>query len=306
MAQIVGIGAALLDILVTVDSFPREDTKLQSLQTKFQGGGPCFTGLVAASKLGVSSCYMGTVGDDMYGDYIRKAFATYGVGSRHVRTIENAQSFHSVVLLNVSNASRTCVWNRGTVTPPQSSDVDLGTLQEAKYLHLDGHQMDCAIYAARKAKEMGVKVSLDAGNPYPGIENLMPLVDILIPSEEFSLKFTGCATAEEAAVKLQEAYHPEVLIITQGSKGGFIWDDQKAVRYPVFPVDAVDSNGAGDTFHGAFLAARIRGMTVEEAATFASATSALKCTRVGAQEGIPDFEEVLAFMKENKGVIRNG
>lgn len=306
MAQIVGIGAALLDILVTVDSFPREDTKLQSLQTKFQGGGPCFTGLVAASKLGVSSCYMGTVGDDMYGDYICKAFATYGVDSRHVRTIENAQSFHSVVLLNVSNASRTCVWNRGTVTPPRNSNVDLDTLQEAKYLHLDGHQMDCAIYAAGKAKEMGVKVSLDAGNPYPGIENLMPLVDILIPSEEFSLKFTGCATAEEAAVKLQEAYHPEVLIVTQGSKGGFIWDGQKAVRYPVFPVDAVDSNGAGDTFHGAFLAARVKGMTVEEAAAFASATSALKCTRVGAQEGIPAFEEVLAFMKENKGIIRNG
>ena len=50
----------------------------------------------------------------------------------------------------------------------------------------------------------------------------------------------------------------------------------------------------------------VEGMTVEEAATFASATSALKCTRVGAQEGIPDFEEVLAFMKENKEVIRNG
>ncbi len=305
MTQVVGIGAALLDILVTVDSYPSEDTKLQSLQTKLQGGGPCATGLVAASKLGVKSCYMGTLGDDMYGDSIRAAFDAYGVGREHVRMIPNSQSFHSVVLLNVSNASRTCVWNRGTVTPPVPEDIDLDVLRNAEYLHLDGHQMECAVYAAAKAKEFGVKVSLDAGSPYPGIERLLPLVDVLIPSEEFSLKFTGCTSAEEAAAVLEEKYHPEVLMITQGSRGGFLWENGKAVRYPVFPVNAVDSNGAGDTFHGAFVAARVKGMDVLEAAAFASATSALKCTRVGAQEGIPCFAEVLAFMKENKGVIPN-
>lgn len=306
MVQVVGIGAAVLDVLMTVDSYPQEDTKQQSAQTKLQGGGPCATGLVAMSKLGVKSGYIGTVGDDMYGNYIRSAFETYGVDGKHIRVIPGTQSFHSVVLLNTSNASRTCVWNRGTVTPPQQSDVDLEVLKNAKYLHLDGHQMDCAVYAAQKAREFGVTVSLDAGAPYPGIDRLLPLVDVLIPSEEFSLKFTGYKTAEEAAAKLYEMYHPQVLIITQGSKGGFIWDNGKAVRYPVFPVHAVDSNGAGDTFHGAFVAARVKGMTIAEAAAFASATSALKCTRVGAQEGIPGFEEVLDFMKENKGVIRNG
>ena len=306
MMEVVGIGAALLDILVTVEGYPKEDTKQQSLQTKFQGGGPCATGLVAMSKLGVKSGYMGTLGDDMYGDYIRSAFDTYGVGRETAKTVPNAQSFHSVVLLNVANASRTCVWNRGTVMPPKAEDVDLEVLKQAKYLHLDGHQLDCAVYAAQKAREFGVTVSLDAGAPYPGIDRLLPLVDVLIPSEEFSLKYTGCATAEEAAAVLEEKFHPQVLIITQGSLGGFIWEKGKAVRYPVFPVEAVDSNGAGDTFHGAFVAARIKGMDVAEAAAFASATSALKCTRFGAQEGIPAFEEVLRFMEVNKGVIRNG
>ena len=306
MVEVVGIGAAVLDVLMTVDSYPKEDTKLQSAQTKLQGGGPCATALVAMRKLGVQSGYIGTVGDDMYGNHIRSAFETYGVDGSNIRVIPGAQSFHSVVLLNTSNASRTCVWNRGTVTPPQPSDVDLEVLKNAKYLHLDGHQIDCAVYAAQKAKEFGVKVSLDAGAPYPGIDQLLPLVDVLIPSEEFSLKYTGCKTAEEAAAQLYEKFHPEVLIITQGSKGGFIWDNGKAVRYPVFPVKAVDSNGAGDTFHGAFVAARVKGMEGAEAAAFASATSALKCTRVGAQEGIPGFEEVQSFMKENEGVICNG
>jgi len=77
-------------------------------------------------------------------------------------------------------------------------------------------------------------------------------------------------------------------------------------RYPVFPVKAIDSNGAGDTFHGAFVAARLKGMDVYEACRFASATSALKCTRFGAQQGIPGYEEVLEFMKTHEGVVYDG
>ena len=306
MTQVVGIGSALFDILMTADCFPKEDTKLQGRDTKVQCGGPCATALVAMCKLGVQSEYMGTLGDDMYGSFILGEFRKYGVACDRVRRVQNTQSFHSFVLLNLSNTSRTCIWSKGTVPAPQSSDIDLQTLKNAKYLHLDGHQLDTAIFAAQKAHEYGVKVSHDAGGTYPGIERLLPYDDVLIPSEEFSLKITQSADAREAAKKLDAQYHPETLIITQGSRGGFIWQDGKELRYPVYPVQAVDSNGAGDTFHGAFVAARIRGMDVYDAACFASATSALKCTRFGAQQGIPHFDEVLAFMKEHKGVIRDG
>ena len=300
MMEVVGIGSALFDILMTADEFPKEDTKIQGKETKTQGGGPCAVALVAMSKLGVSSGYMGTLGDDMYGDYIKASFEKYGVDTSHIRRNPGEQSFHSFVLLNLQNSSRTCIWNKGTVTPPTQEDVDLEVLKNAKYLHLDGHQLDAAIYAAKKAHEYGVKVSHDAGGTYPGIERLLPYVDVLIPSEEFALKITGCDNAVDAARKLYDTYHPETLIITQGVKGGLIWEDGKEVRYPAYPVKAIDSNGAGDTFHGAFVAARIKGMSVYEAACFASATSALKCTRFGAQEGIPGFQEVLDFMKERE------
>lgn len=302
MEKVVGIGAAVFDILMTVDAFPQEDTKLQGKETKLQCGGPCATALVAMSKLGEPVCYIGTVGNDMYGDFIRSEMAKYGVDISNVEVVSGS-SFHSFVLLNTSNTSRTCIWNRGNAAQPTEKNVDLEVLKNAKYLHLDGNQLDCAIYAAKKAKEFGVTVSLDAGGTYPGIEKLLPLVDVLIPSEEFSLKITGCATAVEAARVLQEKYQPKILVITQGSKGGFIWEDGKEVRYPVFPVKAIDSNGAGDTFHGAFVAAQLKGMNTYDSCTFASATSALKCTRFGAQEGIPGYEEVLEFMKNHEGVI---
>lgn len=305
MADVVGIGAAVFDILMTMDSFPKEDTKLRGQETKFQCGGPCATGLVAISKLGESACYMGTVGDDMYGTFVKEELNRYGVDTASVK-VNPGLTFHSVVLLNLSNSSRTCVWNRGVAAAPTAEDVNLEILKSAKYLHLDGNQLDCAIYAAKKAHEFGVTVSLDAGGTYPRIEELLPLVDVLIPSEEFARKITGCDCTEEAARVLEEKYRPQVLAITQGNKGGFIWENGKAVRYPVFPVKAIDSNGAGDTFHGAFVAARLKGMSVYDACCFASATSALKCTRFGAQEGIPGYEEVLEFIKTNEGVIVDG
>lgn len=304
MAKVVGIGAAVFDILMTADAFPKEDTKLQGKETKIQCGGPCATGLVAMSKLGEPVCYMGTVGDDMYGSFITSELTRFGVDASSVEVVPGS-SFHSFVLLNLSNTSRTCIWNRGKAAQPTEKNVDLEVLKNAQFLHLDGNQLECAIYAAQKAHEFGVTVSLDAGGAYPGIERLLPLVDVLIPSEEFSMKVTGCATAVEAAKVLQEKYNPKVLVITQGCKGGFIWEDGKEVRYPVYPVKAIDSNGAGDTFHGAFVAGRLKGMSIYESCCFASATSALKCTRFGAQEGIPGYEEVLDFMKTHEGVIVN-
>lgn len=304
MAKVVGIGAAVFDILMTADAFPKEDTKLQGKETKIQCGGPCATGLVAMSKLGEPVCYMGTVGDDMYGSFITSELTRFGVDASNVEVVPGS-SFHSFVLLNLSNTSRTCIWNRGKAAQPTEKNVDLEVLKNAQFLHLDGNQLECAIYAAQKAHEFGVTVSLDAGGAYPGIERLLPLVDVLIPSEEFSMKVTGCATAVEAAKVLQEKYNPKVLVITQGCKGGFIWEDGKEVRYPVYPVKAIDSNGAGDTFHGAFVAGQLKGMSIYESCCFASATSALKCTRFGAQEGIPGYEEVLDFMKTHEGVIVN-
>lgn len=302
MAKVVGIGAAVFDILMTANAFPKEDTKLQATETKLQCGGPCATALVAMSKLGELVCYIGTVGNDMYGDFIRSEMAKYGVDISNVEVVPGS-SFHSFVLLNTSNTSRTCIWNRGNAAQPTEENVDLEVLKNAKYLHLDGNQLDCAIYAAKKAKEFGVTVSLDAGGTYPGIEKLLPLVDVLIPSEEFSLKITGCETAVEAAKVLQEKYAPEILIITQGSKGGFIWENGREIRYPVFPVKAIDSNGAGDTFHGAFVVGQLKGMSVYESCCFASAASALKCTRFGAQEGIPCYEDVMEFIKSNDRII---
>ncbi len=296
--EMVGIGSTVYDTLMVVDRFPTEDTKREGIETKVQGGGPCATALVAARKLGVSAAYMGTIGDDPFGRFMMDDFAHWDIDTTCVRRVADAVSFHSVVLLSQASTSRTCIWNRGTVPQPTEADIDFDVLSHAKVLHLDGHMLNAAIDAAKYCREHGVKVSHDAGGTYSGVENLMPYVDYLIPSEEFALKMTGEKNAEDAAKKLYDTYHPELLVLTQGVRGGILLDEKGLRRYASYKVDAKDTNGCGDTFHGAFAAAKIKGLNNDDACKYASAAAAIKCTRLGARYAMATDEECRAFLKE--------
>ena len=171
-------------------------------------------------------------------------------------------------------------------------------IKNAKILLVDGNEMENAIEGAKIAKESGTKVLYDAGGMYEGVEKLLPFADILIPSEEFALSFTGEKNAKDAAKKLYEFTKSEVIVITQGKKGGIILQNGEIKEYPSFKVDAVDSNGAGDVFHGAFAFAAEKGFSYYNACIFSSAVSAIKCTKVGARDAVPTYEETVKFLKE--------
>ena len=172
-------------------------------------------------------------------------------------------------------------------------------IREASVLMIDGNEMDAAEEAADLASRNGTKVLYDAGGLYEGVERLLKYADILIPSEEFAMGHTGCDNAEDAARKLYELYHPEVVVVTQGKRGGMLFDGEKLITYPIYPADVVDSNGSGDVFHGAFAAAVVKGYDYEKCCHFSSAVSALKCMGVGARESVPDFSTVKKYLKEN-------
>ena len=296
--EVIGIGSTVYDTLMVVPAYPTEDTKMEGIETKVQGGGPCATALVAARKLGVSAAYLGTIGDDPFGKFMMDDLEHWGVDTQDVRRIPDSVSFHAVVLLNQETKSRTCVWNRGTVPQPTVDDIDEEVVRHARVLHLDGHMLEAAIATAKKCNELGVKVSHDAGGTYPGVENLMPYVDWLIPSEEFALKMTGAATAEEAAQQLYDTYHPELVALTQGVRGGILLDEKGMRCYESYKVEVKDSNGCGDTFHGAFVAAKIHGLDNDAACKYASAAAAVKCTRLGARYAMATDAECRAFLKE--------
>lgn len=297
--EIVGIGANVFDTLYTVDTYPTEDTKMRADSIKICGGGPCATGLVAASKLGASCAFIGNLSDDNGAIFLKADFEKYGVDTDYINIIPGYETFCSVLWLSKETASRTCVFFKGNIPPTEIDDASTKAIVDAEILMVDGNDMDAAIEGAKIAKENGTKVLYDAGGLYAGVENLLPYADILIPSEEFAIGHTKAENAEDAAKILYEKYSPEIVVITQGKNGGIIYDGKTLESYPAFLVDAVDSNGSGDVFHGAFAFAVTNNMDYKKACVFSSAVSALKCTKVGAREGVPTYDETIKFLKEN-------
>ena len=303
MNKIVGIGANVFDTLYTVDKFPAEDTKMRASAVKVSGGGPCATGLVAARKLGASCAFIGNLSDDNGGKFLKEDFEKYGVDTGYINILPGYDSFCSCIWLAKENASRTCVFFRGNVPGTKLDEQSVRAISEAEVLMVDGNDMEAAIEGAKIAKANGTKVLYDAGGLYEGVERLLPYADILIPSEEFALGHTGASKAEDAAKILFDKYSPEIVVITQGKNGGIIYDGKTLESYPAFLVDAVDSNGSGDVFHGAFAFCMTMGYHYPEACVFSSAVSALKCTKFGAREGVPTFEETVNFLKERGAYV---
>ncbi len=299
MGKIVGIGACVMDTLYNIPHYPTEDTKLRATGSKPAGGGPTATGLVAAAKLGETAGYIGVLSDDSGGVFLKQDFEKYGVDTSLIEVKAGYRSFTSVLWLCADTATRTCVFDKGDLPALTLSAAQRQAVAEAALLMVDGNELAAAVEAAKIAKENGTKVLYDAGGLYEGVEALLALTDILIPSEEFALGHTGCATAEEAARKLYDLYHPQVVVITQGKRGGILYDGKDVVSYPIYPAVVVDSNGSGDVFHGAFAAGVVKGYSYETCCHFASAVSGLKCTGVGARESVPDFARVKAYLKEN-------
>ncbi len=297
--KIVGIGACLLDTYIISKSFPKEDTKLKVNNVFKMGGGPVANALVTFAKLGGAATYLGSLSDDVDGRQLEREFKDFGVDTSSIRFIRDKRAFTCYIILSTDKATRTCLVERGNLDDDPSL-IDLSQIDSADILHLDGNYVNQAIAGAKYAHRKGKLVSMDVGNVYPDIESILPYVDILITSEEFALQFTGEGTVENALHSLKDKYNPLILGITTGDTGGAYLDKGIVKKYKCYQTNAVDTNGAGDTFHGAFLYAFLQKRPLDDCFTFASALVSIKCRTFGVRNSIPTYEQVENFLKENK------
>lgn len=299
MSKVVGIGACVLDTLITIPHFPPEDTKLRAESSKLVGGGPAATGIVAVSKLGISAEFLGVLSDDSNGAYLKSDFEKYNVGTDNIELIPGYRAFTSCIWLNSEKGTRTCVFDKGNLPALKLNDRQKEAVKNAQVLMVDGNEMSAALAAAKIARENGTKVLYDCGGLYEGVEKLLALTDIMIPSEEFAMGHTGENNAADAARKLYELYNPEIVVVTRGKEGGLLYDGNEVTEYPIYPADVVDSNGSGDVFHGAFASAVVRGFSPIQCCHFSSCVSALKCMGVGARESVPDYDTAVEYLRRN-------
>jgi sugar/nucleoside kinase (ribokinase family) len=131
---------------------------------------------------------------------------------------------------------------------------------------------------------------------YPGLETVLPNVDYLISGSRFPAAWTRESDPFRALERVQNEYGSRLAATTLGEYGVLARVEGRFHYVPGFQVDAVDTTGAGDVFHGAFCYAVLEGMKMVDALEFASATAALNCAAPGARGGIRELGDIRAFM----------
>jgi len=284
-----------------VDTFPQADTKKEVLLWEEQGGGPVATALTTLSRLGVSCRFYGVIGDDREGTAIRQSLHEEGVYVSGLVTRSRASSQSAFILIEKLAATRTIFWKRPSGEPLSPEELPRDFLEGADFLLLDGLMKDVSLFAARQAKEAGIPIVLDAGRVRDGTLELARLSDYVVGSEEFARDLSWKDDAAQFKSKIKK-HGFGITTITLGARGSVTYADDKVIIIPAFPVETVDTTGAGDVFHGGYIYGLLRKWSLEATVRFASAVAAMKCRKVGGRAGIPRLAEIQQFLEE-RGII---
>lgn len=294
--QVIGLGQASLDCLGTVPFYPQEDGKIEMTEIHIQCGGPASTALATLSRLGISTSFLGSVSDDYFGREILKGLKEEMIDTSFLKITPGYISHFAYIAITEGKGNRTVFWNKGNVPFLDPSDVNLSYFKKARILHLDCLMIDASLEAARQAKEMGIKVVLDAGTMREGVLDLISISDILIASERFAEPLTGPGMSPEKAIEKLNQHCPGDVIITLGAYGSIGLFNGDIIFQESFPVNVVDTTGAGDVYHGAYIYGILQNWDMPRCMRFASAVSAMKCREIGARKGIPDLKDVQKYI----------
>ena len=303
--DVVGVGINVIDYLFRVPRFPEPDTKSDATAVTTQGGGLTATAMVACARLGLRTRYIGKFGGDEIGRMAQEGLATEGLDLKCAVQVPHAPNRLCFVLVEEGTGHRTIIRHMDRRIWLRPEDLLREAVCSGRALHLDGYEGDAALQAARWAREAGIPVSLDAESFTERREELFRLTDILIVGERYGREVTG---KEDVAGILEGLARPgpPCVGVTSGERGSALRYRGEIMRVPAFPVDVVDTTGAGDVFHGAFLYGLLRGWEARHILLFANAVSALKCTRLGGRIGIPRVDEVLEFLRQRGEPIPAG
>ena len=294
MADIVGVGHSCQDYLCIVEHYPPEDGSTHITEIHTQGGGAVATALVAAARLGVSAALIGNLGDDAIGDAMIEEFNRSGVDTSAVGRQEGVQSLTSYVMIDPAHGTRTKFPRRDRMPPIAWNGQQIRMLKGAKILHLDGTHYQNACRAIELARQNNVSISLDGCSRQQDNNlnrRLASMADILIMNAAYPLTVSERPNLHDALLEMS-TWGAKIVLSTAGANGVFAAIDGKIYHYPPCKVKVFDSTGAGDVFHGAYLAAYLNGKSLDHCIRFAQYAAALKCGQIGGRQGIPSRDAV--------------
>ena len=322
--DILGIGASTLDRFIVVDHYPTGREVQQVLSSTNDGGGPVATALAVAGKYGARTAMIDSIGDDMVGQHILDDFKKYNVNTDAIQIEGQAKSGVATILVKHSTGERAVFFERSTAPEPVFLDAHKQLIKESFILHVNGRHRQLMCSAMALAQEVGTIISLDGGAQRydEEMKSITEASHIVIVARDYAEKYTGTTDLEEACRIIHER-GALIAGVTDGANGSyFVWPDGTFYRCQAFPQEyVVDTTGAGDSFHGAFLSmlvtllselAPVEGLKtstygidllqhcghsdLEKAAIFASAVAALNTQGIGGRSPLPSLQVVHKLM----------
>jgi len=249
--DVVGVGINATDTIIRLPRFPALDSKVEILSVDIKPGGQVASAIVACRRWGLSARYVGKIGDDAAGQLQMDEMQREGVEA-HWIVAPGCSSQVSFILVDQPSGERTVLWKRAPAIALRPEDLKREWISGARALLVDGHDTEAAAQAARWAREMQIPVVGDFDNRYPGVEALLHHVDFAITSKDFPERITGERDLLKSLPRIFREFKCYLTGATLGRLGVLAWDGARFLLCPGFKVQAIDTTGAGDTFHGHF------------------------------------------------------
>jgi ribokinase len=301
------IGSANLDFTVALPRLPRMGETVSAGTLLVNRGGKGANQAVAARRLGAEVRMIGCVGDDDSGGEIRRALREQGIGVDGIATSSDAATGTALIFVDREGRNQIGVApganHRLTVEMARAGE-DAIAWAEVLVSQLEV-PVPVVRWALETARRHGVPTVLNPAPVQELSDELLSLVTYLTPNAGEVAALTGIEVRDlesgrQAAARLCERGAGTV-IITLGEQGALVCDGASAVHFEAFPVEAVDTTGAGDAFNGALAVGLAAGGSLEQVIPLASAAAALTCTRRGAQDALPDRAAVERFLQSLRG-----
>jgi sulfofructose kinase len=294
MPRLLAVGAAILDLVYVLDELPTIAQKYRAKSLGLQGGGMAATAAVTAARLGLEAALAARIGDDVFGAAIADGLAKEGVDCALLRRWPGRRSPVSAVMINAAGERMLVNY--------KDADMESGTdwLPSKLPANIDGvlgdsHWEAGTAYFFRLAREAGKPAILDADRKMTSPD--IPAMATHIGFSARALReYTACDSLPGALAQLQRRLSGW-LAVTDGENGALYLENGKVCHEPAFKVEAVETNGAGDVWHGALAVAILEGQAPGSAVRFANAAASVKSSRLGGRAGIPSRNEIAGLLK---------
>lgn len=292
--EVLCIGHAAYDITIPVNDFPVENTKNRVLERIECGGGPANNAAYLLGKWGIDTTFVGIVGNDEYGKKIKEELESVGVNTDYLVMSGEGNTTSSFVIANQEKGTRTIL----TYRPNGLKMPDIKIDCKPNIILIDGQEYECSKKVLKQYPE-AISI-IDAGRAVSEVKDLCTMVDYVVCSRDFAEQVTGLKLdgSGEQYIKvmrlLQNQFHTNIVVTLESL--GCLYEYQNQIKImPTLKMQALDTTGAGDIFHGAFTYAIANHYSFEDSLFIANLAGSLSVRKIGSKNSMPEKEEMKKY-----------